>query len=444
MDADALRTALAAARPQTRADLERLVAIPSIAFDGFPSEPVAAAADATEALLREAGVQDVRQAPVPNGDPPAVIGHIPGPEGAPTVLLYAHYDVQPAPPQEWTTPPFQPAERDGRLYGRGAADDKNGIVQHLAALRAWNGRPPVGVRVVIEGGEETGRMGLDEEVRANRERYAADVIIVNDSGPWNVGEAAVTTSLRGMVRVFVEVEALRQAVHSGLFGGPAPDALTALVRILSTLHDERGGVAVQGLGGGPWDGLELDERDFRRDAGILEGVELVGPPAELLWSRPSLTVLGIDAPAVEGAANILVPRARAVIGLRIPPGADPQGATDALVAHLEGVVPWGVTARVRAEAPAPPMTLASGWAAQAAERALSQAYGNEAKRMGSGGSIPLVATLTDVFPEAEVILWGSTDIAHGRIHGPDESVDLEELERMALAEALLFGELARR
>ncbi len=441
-DADALRAAVGELAPQIRADLGRLVALPSIAFDGFPPEPVAEAAALTAELLREAGVQDVEQVAVPNGDPPAVIGRIPGPDGAPTVLLYAHYDVQPAPPEEWDSPPFEATERGGRLYGRGTADDKNGIVQHLGAIRAWDGRPPVTVKLVIEGGEETGRMGLDEDVKANPGRYAADVVLVNDAGPWNAGEPVVTTHLRGMSRVVVELEALEQAVHSGLFGGPAPDALTALVRMLATLHDEHGAVAVEGTGGAPWPGLQVDEATFRRDAGILDGVQLAGPPAEMLWSRPSITILGIDAPRVEGAANILIPRARAVVGLRIPPGADPRAATDALAEHLRARVPWGVHARIEPEAPAPPIALDGGRAVAAAERALAGAYGAEARRMGGGGSIPLVATLTEAMPDAEIILWGSADIAQARIHGPNESVDVDELERMVLAEALLFAELA--
>ncbi len=441
-DPDALRQSLAAARPRLRADLEALVAVPSIAFDGYPGEPVAEAAALTERLLRDAGVRDVEQVPVPNGDPPAVIGRIPGPPDAPTVLLYAHYDVQPAPAEEWASPPFEATERDGRLYGRGAADDKSGIVQHLAAIRAWNGKPPVGVKIVIEGGEETGRFGLDEDVKANPDRYAADVVVVNDAGPWNAGEPTLTTQLRGMGRVIVEVEALEQAVHSGLFGGPAPDALTALVRMLATLHDEHGGVAVPGTGGEPWDGLTVDEAVFRRDAGIKDGVQLSGSPAELLWSRPAITILGIDAPRVEGAANILIPRARAVVGLRIPPHVDAQAAIGALGRHLEDVVPWGVTARVRVEEAAPAIALQAGRGVAAAERALSAAYGSEARRMGCGGSIPLVSTLLEAMPEAEIILWGATDVAESRIHGPNESVDLAELERMALAEALLFGELA--
>src|SRR4051812_4217494 len=320
-----LRDDLAAAMPATRADLERLVRIPSIAFDGFPEAPVREAAEATAAILVDAGLSNAKLIDIPGG-PPAVYGDIPAPEGAPTVLLYAHYDIQPAGPEDaWDSPPFEPTERDGKLYGRGTADDKSGIAIHAAALRAFGGRPPVGLKVIIEGEEETGGGTLERFVEANTELFEADAIVIADGGNWKIGEPTLTTTLRGMTAVDVVVETLASPVHSGVFGGAAPDALMALARILTSLQDERGNVAVAGLTGREWDGLPTEESDFRESAGMLDGVELIGSGtiAEHVNTRPAISAIGIDAPAVEGAGNAVVPRARARVSLRLAPGQDP-------------------------------------------------------------------------------------------------------------------------
>ncbi len=427
-----------------REDLERLVRIPSVAFDGFDPAQVRRSAEATADILGSAGLGGVRLIELP-GDHPAVFGQVDGPAGSPTVLLYAHHDVQPSGPEElWDTPPFEPIEKDGRLFGRGAADDKSGIVIHAAVLRAFEGRPPVTVKVIVEGEEEASTENLPNLVRGNRELLEADVIVVADSGNWRTGEPTLTTTLRGVVDCVVEVRTMELPVHSGMYGGAAPDALMALIRMLATLQDERGSVAVAGLTSAPWHGVAYPEDAFRTEAGLLPGVELVGegPLSERLWTKPSINVIGIDAPAVHGSRNILVDRARARISLRIPPGEDPKRALDLLTAHLEAAAPWGARVQVTRGNPAKGFAAPTeGPAHRAARAALAEAYGREVVEMGSGGSIPLVPALTETFPEAELLLLGAMD-DRSNIHAQNESVDLAELGRATLGQALMLERLA--
>jgi acetylornithine deacetylase/succinyl-diaminopimelate desuccinylase-like protein len=440
--------ALHEAMPAVRADLERLVRIPSIAFEGFPEEPVRDAADATAAIVSAAGLGGVRLLDVP-GSPPAVYGELPAPPGAPTVLLYAHYDVQPAGPEDaWLSPPFEPTERDGRLYGRGAADDKSGIAMHSATLRALtaSGAPALGIKVVVEGEEETGGGNFERFVEREPELFAADAIVVADSGNWKIGEPTLTTTLRGLAELYVEVATLERPVHSGLFGGAVPDAFVALTRMLATLHDDRGDIAVPGLRGREWDGLPVDPDELRANAGVLDGVELIGSGsiASHLYTRPSLTWIGLDGvPTIETAANAIVPRARAKLSLRVAPGDDPVASRHEIMRHLESVVPWGAQLTLTEGAIAHGFAASEGGPAyQAAAAALEDAYGKPAVKVGSGGSIPLVTTLAQAVPQAEIIVWGAQDEA-AAIHSANESVDLAELERAALAQALLVERLAR-
>lgn len=439
---DDLRSAIRAAMPAARADLERLVRIPSVAFPGYPAGPVREAAEATRDILAAAGYQQTRLLETEGGQP-AVYGEIPGPPGTPTVLFYAHYDVQPA-GDGWTGDAFEPTERDGRLRGRGTADDKSGIIMHALAARAYGGRPPVGVKVIVEGEEETGASKLEAQIADYRDLLQADVIVVADTGNWKLGEPTLTTTLRGVVKATVEVRTLEKAVHSGLFGGPTPDALTALVKMLAALYDEAGNTIIPGLERQPWDGMAYPEDEFRQQAGILPGVGLAGGGSlsEQLWVSPAAAIIGLDAPRVEGAGNALVPRARATIALRLPPGEDPTSAFGLLERHLRAAAPWQVQVDVVCDG------VGSGFAADtaqrafgAARRALEASYGTEAVLMGSGGSIPLISGLAATFPAAAIVLWGVEDPDAG-IHGPNEGVDLSELERMALAEALLLKELA--
>jgi acetylornithine deacetylase/succinyl-diaminopimelate desuccinylase-like protein len=440
-----LRSAATEAMPQAIADLERLVRIPSIAFRDYDPEPVHASAQATAEILEAAGFDGVRLIELPDGvDHPAVYAEVAGPPGTPTVLLYAHHDVQPeGPTEEWTSPPFEPEIRDGRLYGRGSSDDKCGIVLHAVAMRAFGARPPVTVKVIVEGEEEAGTEHLPFLIEGHRDLLAADVLCIADGGNWRTGIPALESSIRGVVDVTVTVRTLDLAVHSGVFGGVVPDALSALSRILATLHDDEGTVAIGGLARSSWEGVEMTEDEFRRDARVRPGVELVGHGsiAERLWSAPAISVLGIDAPRVREASNQLVPVASAKISLRIAPGDDPQRAMDLLAAHLEGHIPWGAEVDVKRGEIGHGLRVANtGPAFAAMRRAMETAYGRPAVESGSGGSVPLVPILARTFPEAEILIYGASD-ERSQYHSIDESVDLGDLERASLAEALLWREL---
>jgi acetylornithine deacetylase/succinyl-diaminopimelate desuccinylase-like protein len=431
--------------PSVRADLERLVRIPSVSADPGAGPHLKASAHEIAALLRRAGLPEVEVLAVPGGQP-AVLGRRAGPPGAPTVLLYAHHDVQPpGDPAAWDSPPFEPAERDGRLYGRGAADDKAGIAVHLAALRAHGDQLPVGVTVLVEGEEETGSPTLAQFLKTYAGRIPADVVVLADSTNWAAGVPSLTTSLRGGANVTVELRTLRHGIHSGLYGGPVPDALTALCRLLATLHDEVGDVAVTGLARGQaGHGPELTEAQLRADAGLLDGVRLTGTGSlpERLWMRPSISVIGIDAPPVEAASNTLVPVARARVSMRVAPGDDAKRARAALVAHLRSHAPWGARVTVQLGSAAEPfLARIGGTAYQAARWALSEAWGAPAVDIGMGGSIPFIAAFAEVQPEAEILITGVED-PDTRAHGANESLHLAVFERASLAEALLLSRLA--
>ena len=364
--------------PSARADLEHLVRIPSVSADPGAAPHLARSARDVASLLASAGLAGVDILTVPGGQP-AVLGRRAAPPGAPTVLLYAHHDVQPpGDPAAWDSDPFQPAERDGRLYGRGAADDKAGIAVHLAALRAFGDELPVGVIVLVEGEEEIGSPTLEAFLDSYAGLLGADVVVFTDAANWAADVPSLTTTLRGAASVTVEVRTLDHAVHSGLYGGPVPDALTALCRLLATLHDERGDVAVAGLTRGTADPLDLTEAQLRTDAGLLDGVRLTGTGGltDRLWAAPSITVIGIDAPPVNQASNTLTPVARACVSLRVAPGDDAARARDALAAHLHAHAPWGAQVTVRPGAAAAPFAAPPGGAAaRAAREALAQAWG---------------------------------------------------------------------
>jgi acetylornithine deacetylase/succinyl-diaminopimelate desuccinylase-like protein len=440
----AAREAVVRVLPGVRADLDRLVRIPSVSANPTAAADLAESAAVVAALLRASGVDEVDVLSVPGGLP-AVLGRRPGPAGAPTVLLYAHHDVQPpGDAGAWTSNPFEPTERDGRLYGRGAADDKAGIALHLAALRALPTELPVGVVVLVEGEEEIGSPTLPTFLEAHRSRLAADVIVLADSTNWRVGVPALTTSLRGGANVVVEVSTLRHAVHNGLYGGAVPDALTALARLLATLHDEQGNVVVTGLSRGESDPLDLTEETLRGDAGMLDGVELIGTGSltSRLWASPALAVIGIDAPAVDDAPMALVPSARAELTLRIGPLDDAQDARTALVDHLKSNAPWGARVTVKpGRAVQPFWATASGPAYAAARAAFTDAWGVEPVLIGAGGSIQFVPAFARAFPDAEILITGVED-PDTRAHGANESLHLADFERACLAEALLLTSLA--
>jgi cysteinylglycine-S-conjugate dipeptidase len=439
-----LRAAVTAVLPGVRADLERLVTIPSVAFDGFDHAHVEASAEATAALLRDAGLPDVRI--VRAGGRPAVIGRRPAPPGAPTVLLYAHHDVQPiGDATQWETDPFVATERDGRLYGRGAADDKAGVMAHVAALRAFGDDLPVGVVLFIEGEEEAGSESLARLLADYHDDLNADVIVIADSGNWDIGVPALTTSLRGIVNLFVDVRTLDHAVHSGMYGGAVPDALITLVRMLATLHDDAGDVAVAGLVHNDAAPLDYPVDRFRDEAGVLDGVQLIGTGriVDRTWTKPALSILGIDAPPTGTAPNALVPSARAKLSVRIAPGDDPKKAYAAVKAHIEAHTPWGASVSVSLDHDGDACVIdASGPYFDAARDAFRTAWdGTEPVDIGVGGSIPFIATFQEMFPDAAILVTGVED-PHARAHGPNESLHLGEFARVCLAEALLLQNVA--
>ncbi|MEH0936048.1 dipeptidase [Micromonospora psammae] len=444
MSESEVRAAVEREMPGVRADLERLVRIPGIAFEGFDHSHVERSAEAVAELLRGCDL-DVKI--VRSGGQPAVIGRKAAPAGAPTVLLYAHHDVQPVGDLSlWESDPFEPVERDGRLYGRGAADDKAGIMAHVAALRAFGDRLPVGVVLFIEGEEEYGSDSLERLLEEHRDEIASDVIVIADSGNWDIGVPALTTSLRGIVNCFVEVRTLDHAVHSGMFGGAVPDALTALVRLLATLHDDAGDVAVEGLVGREGAAVDYPEDRFRAEAGLAEGVQLIGTGriTDRLWTKPALAVLGVDAPATGEAPNALVPAAKAKLSVRLAPGDDPKRAYEALRTHLEKHAPWGARVTVSFEHDGDPCVIdAAGPMFDAARSAFRGAWdGTDPVDIGVGGSIPFIATFQEMFPRAAILVTGVED-PHARAHGPNESLHLGEFARVCLAEALLLANVAR-
>jgi acetylornithine deacetylase/succinyl-diaminopimelate desuccinylase-like protein len=443
---DHLRDRVAAVLPGIRQDLEDLVRIQSVSADPARAEEVRRSAEAVRALLEAEGcTTDIVSA---EGGAPAVIAHKAGPEGAPTVLLYAHHDVQPEnDPADWDSAPFEPTERGERLYARGAADDKAGIVAHLAALRIFGDDLPVSVTLFVEGEEEVGSETLPALLKQHQDRLAADVIVIADSGNWDIGVPALTTSLRGLVRADVEVRTLTHAVHSGMWGGLVPDALMTLSRLIATLHDDAGNVAVAGLHHGPAADVDYPEDRLRAESGVNPGVQWIGDGSavERLWTRPSLSITGLDAPQVDGASNTLVPAARARISMRIAPGDTTANAAQCLRAHLEQHVPWGAelgfTVVDTGEAT---QIEASGPAYDAARGAFTEAWDGTAPiDMGVGGSIPFIAEFLDAFPHASVLVTGVED-PDTRAHGANEGLHLAEFERVVLAEALLLAKLGSR
>ncbi|MGZ8630089.1 MAG: M20/M25/M40 family metallo-hydrolase [Actinomycetota bacterium] len=446
MASNDLRRRVADDMPRTIAELGRLVRIPSVGYPGYDPAHVRDSAEATADILRDAGLGEVRRIELEGGHP-AVFGELPGPAGSPTLLLYAHHDVQPAAdPEAWTTPPFEPTIRDGRLFGRGAADDKSGIAVHAAAIRAMleEGSSPCTVKVLVEGEEECSTEHLPALVQGHVDLLRADVAVIADGGNHRTGVPTLGTSVRGVTSVEVRVDVLEIAQHSGAFGGPLPDAVMALARMIATLHDDAGDVALEGLHAFPWPGTQTPEDEFRDEARVLPEVRLIGSGtiADRTLSKPAINVLAFEAPRVVDAANQIVPTARAVIGLRLAPGDDGERATSILADHLRSAAPWGVRVTVEPDEPgAGYLVDDSSPAYTAARAAMSEAFEAEVVEMGSGGSIPLVPMLAETFPGLQVLIWGQGD-HRSNYHSTDESVDLGDLERMALTEALFIGKLA--
>ncbi|MGV9670372.1 M20/M25/M40 family metallo-hydrolase [Gordonia sp. NPDC003504] len=448
MSVDEIRERVSALMPRAREDLTEMVAFESV-FDPSQPEPPECArmVDWLIEAFTEAGVSDVA-AHVTSDGSRAVTGHIPGPPGAPTVLLYFHHDVQPPlDSQAWTTPAWTLTERDGRWYGRGAADCKGNIAVHLTALRALGKDLGVTVKIIGEGSEEQGSGGIEDFVPKHPELLSADAILILDSGNIGVGRPTLTTSLRGIANVVVSVETLSSAMHSGMFGGAAPDALAALIAMLATLRDADGNTTVRGVDASQeWSGIDYSEEQFRKDATVLDGVDVVGSGsiAEMVWARPAATVLGIDCSPVVGSSASVTPKARARINLRVPPGMDPAAAQDALIEHLRAVTPWNARVEFEREAIGKPFSGSTeGPAFEAISAALRSAYDHEVVQQGQGGSIPLCTVLQETFPDAEIMLFGVEEPSC-LIHAPNESVDPSEIENLAVAEALFLRDFGAR
>ncbi|MET9346035.1 dipeptidase [Streptomyces termitum] len=436
--------------PRAKAELAELVAFESVADEAVaPRSECEGAANWVADALRAEDFQDVALLDTPDGTQ-SVYGVLPGPAGAPTVLLYAHYDVQPKLDESaWLTPPFTLTEReDGRWYGRGAADCKGGFILHLLALRALkaNGGVPVTVKVIVEGSEEQGTGGLERYAEEHPELLAADTIVIGDAGNFRVGLPTVTATLRGMTMIRVTVDTLEGNLHSGQFGGAAPDALAALVRVLDSLRAEDGSTVIDGLPhDAVWEGLQYPEEDFRADAKVLPGVDLPGSGtvADRIWARPAVTVVGIDCHPVAGATPSIPRSARAQISLRVPPGQDAAEATKLLFAHIEKHTPWNARVTLEQVGQGQPFqadTASPAYASMA--EAMRVAYpGQEMQAAGMGGSIPLCNTLATLYPEAEILLIGLSE-PDARIHAVNESVSPEELERLSVAEALFLSNYA--
>ncbi len=433
--------------PLLTRELSDLIAIPSVSEAGYPEsarpELLRACAMISD-LLREAGCTTVEALELPD-TAPVIIAEIEAPPGAPTVLLYSHYDVVPAGDESlWRSPAFEPTLRDGALYGRGAGDTKSNIIAIVGALRAWGGRPPVGVKVVIEGQEEVGGGALTTYPPQDPGLFAADAMIIADMGSVRPGAPTLTVALRGMANVTVEARTLASGKHSGQYGGAAPDALLALIRAISTLHDADGNVAVAGLLREEWTGGGSTDEEFRALAEVADGQPLIGTGSlgSRVWSGPAITVIGIDAPSVDDAINAVSPYARAKINVRVHPRQDAREAQAAVIDHLRNVLPFGISLTVE------PGPTGNGFAAEttsaafaAASDAWSAAWGADTVTAGSGGSIPLVSALAEAVPTASIMLGGATD-GFANIHGPNERVLLDEFEKTTLAIADFLGRFA--
>lgn len=430
-------------------ELIELAKIPGIAWEAFDPSELERSANSVAQLLRDLGVFDfveIRKSQA-DGKPgaPAVVARRAAKNGKPQVLLYAHHDVQPpGDEQVWQTKPFEPTLIAGRLYGRGAADDKAGIVTHIAAIRALKEIAgsdfDLGLTLFIEGEEEAGSPTFRNFLDENAQDLQADVIIVADSGNWTVEVPALTTTLRGLVSQVIEVSTLDHALHSGMYGGAVPDAMMATIRLLASLHDDQGNVAIAGLKQGKADELPYTEDQLRIDAGMLKNTQQIGDGSILdrIWTKPALTVIGIDGQSVAMSSNTMLPSVRAKISLRIAPGEQPEQALELLRAHLEANLPFGATLNYgEIELGKPFSGLSEGWAKPAAEQALSAGFGLDSVNIGIGGSIPFIADLTEVFPEAQILVTGVED-PDSRAHSPNESVELEMLKKAMVSEALLL------
>ena len=430
--------------------LEHLVRIPGIAWAAFDPVELDKSALAVKQLLESTEVFDgVEILSVSYGDlklgAPAIVATRQAKNSKPTVLLYAHHDVQP--PGEsslWESAPFEPEIRNGRLYGRGAADDKAGIIAHYSSVKLLSeiaGKDfDLGLVVFIEGEEEAGSPSFGNFLETYKDKLAADVIVVADSGNWSTSVPAITTSLRGLVSLEFEVRTLDHAVHSGMFGGAVPDAMLAMLKILSSMWDEKGSVSISGLISEEKSDLAFTEAQLRADSGLLSSTLAIGegPILPRIWTKPALTLIGLDFPSVALSSNTLVPSLKAKLSLRIAPGDVPERALEALKGHILAHNSLGAEITFGAVELGKPFSLGeSGWGKVLAEQALGLAYGEKSVDIGIGGSIPFIAELERVFPEAQVLVTGVED-PDSRAHSPNESLHLEGFRSAILAQLLFL------
>jgi acetylornithine deacetylase/succinyl-diaminopimelate desuccinylase-like protein len=443
--------------PDYLRDLKSLVRISSISFPGFDAAPVWACTDAVAALLRTHGLTDVQVLEAGTGYP-SVFGQWTGAPGRPTLLLYAHYDVQPVGREHlWTTPPFEPSERDGRLYGRGASDDKGGVMMHLAAISSWlraTGSLPINIKVLIEGEEEVGSGNLELVLAGHRDLLAADAVVIADSENLDTGVPSLTASLRGIVTVTVEVRALTASVHSGTWGGPLPDPVLALAKMLATLVDGQGRPAIPGLmdrvrtlsprDQANLDALPFNEATYRKQSRLLDSANIIGGPGtvyEKMWLRPSIAVNAIEASSRKQAANIINDVAWARVGIRIVPDMDPLETLGLLKTHLLRQALWGVQVEVKQESPSRWWrTDTDGPIFDAALAALEKGYGRKPAVTGAGGSIPFVQTITEALGGVPALLFGVGDPYAGN-HSENESLVIADWESACRSIIHLFAEL---
>jgi acetylornithine deacetylase/succinyl-diaminopimelate desuccinylase-like protein len=446
VDPGELSARVASSMSRLQDELARLVSIPSVSAPDYPEETRPRLLEAHELildLLQDAGVEELDSHRLPQ-TAPFITGEIPAPPGAPTVLLYGHYDVVPAgDASKWDSPAFEPTVRDGAMFGRGTADSKSNVLAHVGALRAWDGRPPVGIKLVIEGQEEVGS-ALNTYPQTHPDLFRADAMLIADMGSVRPGLPTLTVALRGTAMPRIEVETLVGPKHSGQYGGAAPDALIVLIQALASLHDENGDVAVEGLRREEWSGASYGEDEFRSLAEVLPGVPLVGSGGlgSRVWSGPAITVTGIDVPSVDNALNAVAPRTRASLNVRVHPEQDAVEAQEAVLRHLRAVRPFGVELEVRAGATGNGFSAdTSGPAYGAAGAAFEAAWGTAPSFAATGGSIPLVNALHEAVPGAEILLLGTTD-GYANIHAPNERVLLDEFEKAVAVEAEFFARFA--
>lgn len=433
--------------------LKGKIALASVSAKGITGDHMRRSADYVAGQLRQVGVDArVVQATNPDGTPGAfeVIGSRQVDDKAPTVLLYAHHDVQPVPDSsQWSTDPFTGVEKEGRLYGRGSADDGGGIAIHSGALHALDKDLRVNVKVFIEGEEEMGSRSFIPFLQAHRDDFASDLIIVADSGNWSADTPSLTTSLRGNADLDVTVTVLEHPVHSGQFGGPILDANTLAAMLIASMYDDQGQLAVPGLEGGqPIGGLQrdLDQAQLRADAGVVDSYRLAGTDslASRLWTKPAAAVIGFDAHPVKGSFNVLADKTRFRISLRTAPTQRSEQAAQALADFLIAHAPHGARVEVA------PSDMGMGWAMDAdspvvrqAEESMRQAFGRDPVNKGEGGSIPFIPELKRLFPEAQVLVTGPED-PQSNAHSPNESISLQGLVDNIITEALLLDSLDHR